>query len=189
MVETHALLGASMATRIAPCATWLVEAAGQHHERLDGTGYPGGLCEPQIKSLVRLLAVCDVYGAMCQPRAYRPALDTRTALTDALLLAEKGGLDRNHAERLLYLSFYPVGSVVELSDGAVGVVIATHQGRRDLNSPARPIVALLTDVHGQLLPSPGHIDLSEVEGRGILRGMTSAERRERLGRRYPDLAA
>jgi hypothetical protein len=90
---------------------------------------------------------------------------------------------------LLHLSFYPVGSVVELSDGAVGLVVATRQGRRDLNTPARPVVAVLTDAQGQVLPAPRHIDLAETEGPSILRGLPAAERRERLGRRYPDLAA
>src|SRR5205823_318902 len=116
MVEAHPILSADMAIRVTPSATWLIEAAGQHHERLDGTGYPTGLRDLQLKSLPRLLAVCDAYAAMCQPRAYRPALDTRTALTDTLLLAEQGQLDRNFAEKLLLLSFYPVGSMVELSD-------------------------------------------------------------------------
>jgi HD-GYP domain-containing protein (c-di-GMP phosphodiesterase class II) len=189
MIEAHSLLGADLAIRITPSTTWLVEAAAQHHERLDGSGYPTGLRELQLKSLVRLLAVCDVYAAMCQPRGHRPAFDTRTALTDTLLLADKGQLDRNWAERLLHLSFYPIGSVVELSDGSVGLVVATRQGRRDLNTPARPVVALLTDAQGQLLPTPRHLDLAETEGRSILRGLPGAERRERLGRRYPELAA
>jgi HD-GYP domain-containing protein (c-di-GMP phosphodiesterase class II) len=108
-VETHPLLGADMVARITPGASWLIEAASQHHERLDGTGYPAGLSALQIAPLSRLLAVCDVYAAMCQPRAYRQALDTRTALTDTLLLAEQGALDGVQAERLLQLSFYPVG--------------------------------------------------------------------------------
>src|SRR5439155_27103959 len=101
----------------------------------------------------------------------------------------KGLLDRNWAERLLQLSFYPVGSVVELSDGAVGVVVATLQGRRDLNTPARPVIALLTDHQGQLLPSPRHVDLPETEDRSFLRGVPLAECRERLGRKYPEVAA
>jgi HD-GYP domain-containing protein (c-di-GMP phosphodiesterase class II) len=189
MIEAHPLLAADMVIRITPAAAWLVEAAAQHHERLDGSGYPTGLRELQIKPLIRLLAVCDVYAAMCQARAYRPALDTRTALADTLLLAEKGQLDRLWAERLLGLGFYPNGVVVELSDGSVGVVAATHQGRRDLNTPARPVIALLTDTQGQLLPSPRFVDLAEVEGRSILRGLTAQERRERVGRKYPDMAA
>jgi HD-GYP domain-containing protein (c-di-GMP phosphodiesterase class II) len=189
LVEAHPLHGAELAARITPSASWLVDAAGHHHERLDGTGYPNGLRDLQIKPLVRLLSICDVYTAMCQPRPYRAALDTRTALTDTLLLAEKGVLDRQLAERLLLLSFYPVGSVVELSDGSIGLVVATHQVRRDLNTPARPVVSLLTDSQGQLLPTPRVIDLSDTEGRSIVRGLPVSERRERVGKRYPEWAA
>ena len=168
-------------------APWLAEAVCGHHERLDGTGYPDGLRENQIKPLTRLLAVCDVYASLCTPRPQRPALDTRTALTDTLLLAEQGLLDRAYAERLLLLTFYPVGSVVELTDGAVGVVVATHLGRRDLNTPARPVLALLTDGQGRLLPGPRHVDLAECESRSIVRTLPREERRQRLGRRYPNL--
>jgi HD-GYP domain-containing protein (c-di-GMP phosphodiesterase class II) len=188
-VEAHALLGPDLAAHIAPSAAFLVEAAGQHHECLDGTGYPSGLRELQIKPLIRLLSICDAYGAMCQPRPHRAALDTRTALTDTLLMAEKGVFDRQLAERVLVLSFYPVGSVIEMSDGAIGLVVATHQARRDLNTPARPVVSLLTDSQGQWLPTPRVIDLAETEGRSIVRGLPVSERTERLGRRYPEWAA
>src|SRR5205823_12838857 len=135
-------------TRLLPGAAWLADATAGHHEHLDGTGYPNGVRELLLAPLTRLMAVCDVYAALCTPRPHRPARDPRTALTDTLLMAEKGFLDRFHAERLLQLSFYPIGSVVELAEGAVGVVVATHQGRRDLNLPARPVVQLITDARG-----------------------------------------
>jgi HD-GYP domain-containing protein (c-di-GMP phosphodiesterase class II) len=186
-VEGHALAGAELALRLLPTGNWLAEAAAGHHERLDGTGYPSGLRDVQISSLTRLIAVCDVYAALCAPRPHRPAAQTRTGLTDTLLLAEQGGLDRHHAERLLHLSFYPVGTVVELADGAVGVVIATHQGRRDLNTPARPVLALLTDAQRRPLPALRHVDLAECEGHSIVRGLPAGEGRELLGKRFPEL--
>ncbi len=186
-VEAHTRLGAEMMARLLPTDAWLAEAAGSHHERLDGTGYPGGLREAQLTSLTRLLAVCDVYAALCAPRPYRPALDTRTALADTLLLAEQGGLDRYHAERLLQLSFYPVGSVVELADGALGVVVATHMSRRDVNTPARPVLALLSDGQGRPFPAPQHVDLALCESRSIVRVLPRSERLQLLGRRYPEL--
>jgi HD-GYP domain-containing protein (c-di-GMP phosphodiesterase class II) len=186
-VEAHTRIGAEWMTHLLPEATWLAEAALAHHERLDGTGYPAGWRELQMTPLTRLLAVCDVYAALCAPRPYRPARETRTALADTLLLAEQGALDRFHAERLLQLSFYPVGSVVELGDGAVGVVVATHLGRRDLQTPARPVVALLTDSQGRPLSMPQHLDLAQSEGRSIVRTLPRSERREILGRSHPEL--
>jgi hypothetical protein len=186
IVESHCHLGVSMAGPLLLDAPWLAEAIGGHHERLDGTGYPDGLRDFQIKPLTRLLAVCDVYAALCTRRPHRPARETRTALTDTLLLAEQGQLDRHYAECLLHLSFYPVGSIVELADGGVGVVVATPQPRRDLSSPAKPVIALLMDPQRQPLPSPNHVDLAQCESPSIVRTLSVAEGRELLGGRFPE---
>jgi hypothetical protein len=186
IIESHCHMGVSMAGPLLLDAPWLAEAIVGHHERLDGTGYPDGLRDFQIKPLTRLLAVCDVYAARCTRRPHRPAYETRTALTDTLLMAEQGQLDRHYAECLLHLSFYPIGSIVELADGAVGVVVATPQPRRDLSSPARPVIALLLDAHGQPLPLPHHIDLAQCESPSIVRTLSIAESRERLGEWFPE---
>jgi HD-GYP domain-containing protein (c-di-GMP phosphodiesterase class II) len=185
-VEAHTQHGAELAARLLPDEGWLAEAAADHHERLDGTGYPAGLIDQQIAPLPRLLAVCDVYAALANPRPYRPARETRTALADTLLLADQGALDRRQAERLLKLCFYPVGAVVELADGTLAAVIANHTGRRDLNTPARPVLVLLTDAAGQPLPVARPLDLAQCEGHSIVRSLPTAERREVLGRRFPE---
>jgi HD-GYP domain-containing protein (c-di-GMP phosphodiesterase class II) len=189
LVEAHVRISVGLAARLLPGGTWLVEAVGGHHERLDGTGYPDGLREFQLRTLPRLLAVCDVYAAFCSPRPHRPARETRTALADTLVLAEQGALDRYQAERLLQLSFYPVGSVVELADGAVAVVVATHGSGSGLQTPARPVVSLLTDGQGQFLAAPQPLDLALCESRSIVRTLPPDERCDLLGRRYPELAA
>ena len=179
---------AIVAAALLPDAPWLAETAAGHHERLDGTGYPDGLRETGIPALTRLIAVCDVYTALCGHRPHRPARPTRTALADTLLLADQGKLDRGHAECLLHLSFYPVGTAVELADGSYGVVIATHPGWRDLNAPARPVLALLTDAQGLPLGSPAHVDLAQCESHSIVRSLTTTERRQALGDHYPEWA-
>jgi HD-GYP domain-containing protein (c-di-GMP phosphodiesterase class II) len=187
LVEAHPQAGAEILIRLLPSGAWLAESAAGHHERLDGTGYPAGLRDYQLPALTRFIMVCDVYAAMISPRPQRDALDTRTALADTLLLAEKGLFDRIHAERLLQLSFYPVGSVVELADGGIGVVVATHRAGRDLTVPARPVLALLTDREGRLLPFPHHLDLAQCESRSILRALKPKERPQLLRKRYPEL--
>ncbi len=186
-IEGHCRAGAELAARLMPAGGWFIEATKGHHERLDGTGYPGGIRDNQIAPLSRLLAVCDVYAALCTTRPHRLARETRTALTDTLLMAEQGALDRFHAEHLLQLSFYPVGSVVELADGAVGVVVACHPGNRELDTHARPVVALFTDSQGQPLPFPHHVDLAQCEGRSIVRSLALIERRDLLGKHHPEL--
>jgi HD-GYP domain-containing protein (c-di-GMP phosphodiesterase class II) len=187
-VEAHCRAGAEMAARLRPDAPWLAQAVAEHHERLDGTGYPAGLRAAQLSPLSRLLAVCDVYASLCEARAHRPAKETRTALTDVLLMAEAGALDRDHAERLLELSFYPVGSAVEMADGSLALVAAAPPARGDLNAPARPVVAVLTDPQGEGLPAPRHYDLTRREDQSIVRTLRAAERRELLAARFPEWA-
>jgi hypothetical protein len=186
-VESHTTAGAELLRRVVPAKIWLLQAAAEHHERIDGTGYPAGLRADNLLSLVRLVSVCDVYAARCCPRPYRAALETRTALTDTLLLAEQGALDRFHAEKLLNLSFYPVGSVVELTDGAVGVVVAAHGAKSDLRAPSRPILTMLVDGQRRYLPFPSTLDLLRNDGRSILRSLTADEGQELLGTRCPQL--
>jgi hypothetical protein len=187
LMESHTTMGADMLRRVVPSKSWLVETAAEHHERIDGTGYPAGLREANLSSLVRLVSVCDIYAALCMPRPYRAALETRTALTDTLLLAEQRALDRFQAEKLLDLSFYPAGSVVELTDGAIGLVVAAHKGKSDLRAPSRPILTMLADSQARLLPFPGTLDLLRCEGRSVLRSLPADERQELLGTRYPEL--
>jgi hypothetical protein len=188
LLEGHARAGADMAKRLLPGGAWLAEAVAGHHERLDGTGYPAGLRDAQLSPLIRLLAVCDVYAALAAPRPHRAAAPTREALADTLALVEQGGLDRHYAERLLHLGFYPAGSVVELADGTVGLVVATPHSRRDVSAPARPVLLILADARGQPPAVPEHVDLTQCEGRSIVRSLSPAERRELLGRHYPHLA-
>jgi HD-GYP domain-containing protein (c-di-GMP phosphodiesterase class II) len=188
LVESHTSAGADILGRMMSTKNWLGEAAAGHHERVDGTGYPSGLRNQDLSPLVRLLMVCDIYAALCCPRPYRPALETRTALTDTLLLAEQGAIDQLQAERLLELSFYPVGSVVELADGAVGVVVATNPAGKSLQSSSRPVLALLTNPQGQPVPFPWHVDLTQFEEWSILRALPASERTELLLRRFPELA-
>jgi hypothetical protein len=183
-IEAHAGLGAEALRRAAPHAGWLIEAVRAHHERLDGTGYPAGLEGDQIPPLARLLAVCDVYTALASPRAHRPAMSPRSALTHTLAEAESGRLDLEAAGRLLAISFYPVGSVVELSDGSLGIVVASHTTRPELTTPTRPVVQVVAGEGGQPLPWPEHVNLAQVEGRHIVRGLTAEEGRTLLGARH-----
>jgi HD-GYP domain-containing protein (c-di-GMP phosphodiesterase class II) len=186
LVERHPNVGAHIISRILPGGGISVEGATDHHERTDGTGYPSGRRDEQLSTFSRILSVCDVYAALAAARPYRPAQDTRTALTDTLLLADQGALDRTHAERLLGLSFYPAGSVVELSDGSAAFVIAAHPGRLGIDNPGKPILSLLTGPAGQVLVMPQVVNLLE-DRRSIVRSLPSAERRSLFLGKYPEL--
>ena len=62
---------------------WSVaEVALQHHERLDGSGYPDGIKGDELSLEVSILAVCDVVEAMSSHRPYRPARTTEDILKE-----------------------------------------------------------------------------------------------------------
>ncbi|HEY2784753.1 MAG TPA: HD domain-containing phosphohydrolase [Fimbriiglobus sp.] len=187
LVERHPRDGAELIRTYLPDAGPLAEAVLAHHERPDGTGYPNGTQGDAIPALARFLTVCDVYTGMACDRPHRPAHDPRTALTDTLLDADRGRLDRDFAEYLLALSFHPVGTVVELTDGRVGVVVANHTGKQSLRATTRPVVAVLADEKGTVLPRPDHVDLAAADRGGVVRILPAADRRKLFADWYPEV--
>ncbi len=186
LIEKHTTIAEGVLAKLWPGGGWPVEAARDHHERHDGAGYPLGQRGIQISPYVHLLAACDVYAALGAPRPHRPAFDTRAALTETLLLAERNYLDQASAERLLLLSFYPVGSVVELNDGAIAMVIGTHAGDAGMTQPGRPIVQIALDAHSQAPAWPTIVDLLAATDRSIVRGLRPDERVAYLGNLCPN---
>jgi len=81
IIQTHPQFGADILKEID--FIWpVVEATLQHHERLDGSGYPQHLRGGKIILEARIMAVADVVEAMCSHRPYRPALGVRKALQE-----------------------------------------------------------------------------------------------------------
>ena len=69
----------------------------EHHERIDGTGYPNNIKGKELSCLSKIVSVCDVYSALTTDRAYKPAMSTEKAL--AILDSAKGSqLDSNLVE-------------------------------------------------------------------------------------------
>lgn len=81
IVKAHADVGYNLLKDID--FPWpLAQVVRQHHERLDGSGYPKGLIESEILPEAKVLAVCDTVESMVSPRTYRPALGVDAALAD-----------------------------------------------------------------------------------------------------------
>lgn len=94
LVEAHAAAGEAVVRQLAPdMAPDIVDAIRHHHERLDGSGYPDGLCGGEISPVARIIAVADVYDALRSDRPYRPALSREEALGVLDQEARSGRLD------------------------------------------------------------------------------------------------
>ncbi len=69
-MRTHAALGYDMLVD-SGFSPEMLQVVRSHHEMLDGSGYPDGLRAPEIPDLVRLVTICDIYGALIERRPYR----------------------------------------------------------------------------------------------------------------------
>jgi HD-GYP domain-containing protein (c-di-GMP phosphodiesterase class II) len=101
-----------------------------HHERVPGTGYPFGLKGEAIPLAVRIVGLVDTYDAMTSDRAYRDAISADDALNQ-LYRYEHDAFGADLVEAFIRcLGIFPVGSVVELDNGAIGVVVRTRPDAR-----------------------------------------------------------
>ncbi len=98
-------------------------AVAQHHENIDGSGYPQGLGGAQIVPEAQVLALAERYTAMITQRAYRPRLAVDQALAE---LARMGAEKELWMALAVELTRYPPGILVELVNGETAVV--THRG-------------------------------------------------------------
>ena len=93
IIRRHPGIGADYLQRQARVPGPVVDAVLQHHEYLDGSGYPAGLPGNSISPLARMLTVCDVYGALVEQRSYKPAKSPAEALYVLISMAQAGKLD------------------------------------------------------------------------------------------------
>ncbi len=96
-----------------------------HHERVDGTGYPFGLTADQLSVHARMGAVCDVYDAVTSNRSYKPAWSPSDALSK--MMTWEGHFDPNVLSAFVgSIGIYPIGTLVQMADSQLGIVIAAN---------------------------------------------------------------
>ena len=125
----------------------------EHHERMDGCGYPQGLKGDQISKFGKIGCISDVYDAIVSDRVYRKGFAANEAYefimggSGTFFDFELVNVFRNN------FSIYPLGACVKLSNGLEGFVIGHNKG-----FPDRPIVRIIYDEFGNNI-SPVEIDL------------------------------
>jgi HD-GYP domain-containing protein (c-di-GMP phosphodiesterase class II) len=129
--------------------------AALHHERHDGSGYPRGLKGSAIGLFGSIAAIVDTFDALTARRPYAEAVSPSTALS--MLYKWRGTLyDGALIEQFIRcIGIFPVGSVVELNSGEVGIVIAQNMEKR-----LQPRVMVIRDPAGNALRPQKLLDLS-----------------------------
>lgn len=170
LMQAHPQLGATMLAQMSGISPEACRLVAEHHERLDGSGYPQGLRGSTLSTLSQTVAIADSYETMLGNRTGHPPLLPAQALRELYQCGRLQQLDLRLVETLVRcLGIYPVGSLVALDTGAHAVVVKVHP-----TDALRPVVRLLET------PQPGHdassacIDLAAVPSRTILHAVDPA---------------
>jgi HD-GYP domain-containing protein (c-di-GMP phosphodiesterase class II) len=96
LIETHPGAGYEVLKGTAGMSVEILDAVRHHHEYLDGSGYPDGLCAESIADIVRILTISDIFAALIETRTYKPTIPREKAYE--ILLDMKGKLERSLVE-------------------------------------------------------------------------------------------
>lgn len=162
----------------------------QHHERLDGSGYPKGLAGDDISLYGRIAGIADCFGALITSRPYANAQAPQDALMNLYQWSGTWFHEALVENFVQSIGVFPVGSLVELSTGEISVVVAQNRVRR-----LEPKVLILTGPDKRPLPAPVERDLfqdgSDKEGKRqrIARGLPTGAYGLKMRDYYADSVA
>ena len=132
----------------------VLQVVAQHHERLDGSGYPRKLKGDQISTFASMSGIVDSFEALVSERPYAGAISTHQALQQLNRWKGSSFHEALTEQFIQCIGIFPVGSLVELNTGDVAVVIGQNKIRR-----LKPKVMLLLDPDKQAYQYPTTLDL------------------------------
>ena len=166
VMQGHPEAGRQRLKKMFPNDTLLSTIALQHHEHIDGSGYPNHLKGEQIHRYGRIVAIADVYDALTSVRPYKRAY-TPSVAHRLMATCSPGHFDLD----LLKLFFdnvaiYPVGTILKTQDGYAIVK------KVEFGYTLTPVVCVFANREGKLLNAPSDLDLKEAP-KGMLDGVIS----------------
>lgn len=146
IIKLHVKFGVEIANDLGGLTPGTLDVVASHHERFDGSGYPRGLEGGEIPLLARIAGLADSFDAITSERTYSAAIVMHEAVQE-LYASTVEVFQRELIETLIaVLGTHPIGSLVELADGRVALVVAQNRERRLL-----PWVIMLSDAARQPL--------------------------------------
>lgn len=139
-IKNHPIYGTKILMKNHNFSEKEIDVVAQHHERVDGKGYPYGLAGNEISDYAKITSICDVYNAVRTDRCYRTRIKPNECYE--LILSGSGSSFDVKMIDIFKASFavYPLGICVKLSNGIEGYVI-----RQNAGFPDRPVIRVLYD--------------------------------------------
>lgn len=162
-VKIHTKIGYDILKEKTDLPPLVADIAYQHHEKMDGSGYPQGIKGHKMHEFSHIVAITNVFDALLSDRPYRKGLLPHEA---AEIIANSNGQFDPHIVRVFLqnVAIYPMGTLVELNTGEVGVVIDVNKGQQ-----TRPIIRLLGNQSGQKMNDFKEVDLSKERHKFIVK--------------------
>ena len=155
IMKQHVLRGVEVLSTTTGLGDSYLRPALEHHERVDGTGYPHRRVRSELSQFGLIAAVVDIYDAMTSDRCYHKGQPAHEALQFLYRLSLEGHLDATLVQQFIHVvGVYPVGSVVELNTGETGIVKEVHH-----HAPLAPVVLLVKSAGNTVLSHPQEVDL------------------------------
>ena len=133
----------------------IVETIGQHHERLDGYGYPDGLRGDEITQFGRMIAIVDTYDAITADRCYKVGMSSKKAL-QILMQDAPEKYDEGLVNQFVQcIGIFPVGSLVKLNNEKIAMVLKQHPVHA-----TKPLVKVFFSIRGNHYLEPKELNLA-----------------------------
>lgn len=123
LMKQHVNFSVDIIEKIPSISDLSLNVAAQHHEKLNGTGYPYGLAGGDISYYGRIIAICDIFDALTANRCYKSGFTQVKAFGILRTLAKDNQLDASLVDSFIKcMGVYPVGSIVQLENGELALV-------------------------------------------------------------------
>ncbi len=155
IIRAHPTMGSELVCRSKNIDFEILGIIENHHERMDGSGYPRGIQGAAIPLLARIAGLVDTYDAMITPRPYATARTSHEA-TQELLDCKGRQFQEALVEQFVQaIGLFPTGTMVELNTGEVGIVAAQNATRR-----LKPELIIVLDAEKARLATVKVVDLA-----------------------------
>lgn len=156
IMKQHVMRGAEILSSTTGLTDMFLKPTLEHHERVDGTGYPHHRSKIDLSQFGLIAAIVDIYDAVTSDRCYHKGKTPHDTLQFLYQLGAQGHVDGVLVQQFVQVvGVYPVGSCVSLNTGETAIVKQFNH-----HEPVRPLVILMTDQAGYRRPTPVEIDLS-----------------------------